>query len=156
MGLMDFIKKPQQSQQPSSPSPSSPSPNNASSPSIKYPGVNEKYASSNVFGKKLPSDPNDLPPFVIKAMEHLEKHGLNVEGIFRISPKKSDEEEVIRELENNIKYDVPYEKYEIHLASSLLKLYLRELCDPLLTYEQYGMFIAAEVSRVRVCSCVFV
>ncbi|KAF0974381.1 hypothetical protein FDP41_006413 [Naegleria fowleri] len=144
MGLMDFIKKPQQSQQPSSPSPSSPSPNNASSPSIKYPGVNEKYASSNVFGKKLPSDPNDLPPFVIKAMEHLEKHGLNVEGIFRISPKKSDEEEVIRELENNIKYDVPYEKYEIHLASSLLKLYLRELCDPLLTYEQYGMFIAAE------------
>ncbi|KAG2375350.1 hypothetical protein C9374_009973 [Naegleria lovaniensis] len=144
MGLIDRLKKPQsQQQQQQTSSPSSPSPN-SSSPAVKYPGVNEKYASSNVFGKKLPSDPNDLPPFVIKAMEHLEKHGLNVEGIFRISPKKSDEEEVIRELENNIKFDVPYEKYEIHLASSLLKLYLRELCDPLLTYEQYGMFIAAE------------
>jgi len=136
---------------PSTPTGSSNSPNGSPNPSSllltnqqKYP-VNEKYINSKVFGKKLPADPNDLPPFVLQAMDYLDEHCLNVEGIFRLSPKKTDEDEVIQVLEQNLRAVINYEKYEIHLPASLLKLYLRELPDPLLTYEQYGMFIAAEV-----------
>ncbi len=33
---------------------------------------------------------------------------------------------------------------DIHVVTSLLKLYLRELTDPLLTFELYDGFIAAE------------
>ncbi|EFC40646.1 rho GTPase activating protein [Naegleria gruberi] len=139
-----FKKNNKKSTSPPTNSNSPSSPVAANSPgSQKFP-TNEKFANSKVFAKKLPLDPNDLPPFVLKAMSYLDENGLKIEGIFRISPKKSDEDEVIQQLEQNIKFDVPYEKYEIHLASSLLKLYLRELMDPLLTYEQYGMFLAAE------------
>ncbi|KAL9653353.1 hypothetical protein ABK040_001989 [Willaertia magna] len=118
-------------------------PNNASNNNLQQ-TVNERFINSKVFCKKLPERPEDLPLFVIQAMEYLTKFGLNIEGIFRISPKRTDEDEIIKKLEENINFEVPFEKYEIHLPSSLLKLYLRELPDPLLTYEQYGMFIAAE------------
>jgi len=39
---------------------------------------------------------------------------------------------------------VDLSKYDEHINANLLKRYFRELPDPLLTFEAYDMFIAAE------------
>jgi len=105
----------------------------------------DKFSHSKVFGKKLPENPKDLPGFILQAMDYLDKHCMRVEGIFRLSPKKTNEEEVIQTLEDDIHSIIPFHLYEIHLPARLLKLYLMELPDPLLTFEHYGMFVAADV-----------
>lgn len=106
-----------------------------------------KFPNSRWFGKKLPKNPDDLPIFVLDAMNYVEEYGINVEGIFRISANKESERMAIEELENSYNGKVDFSQYDVHVAANLLKLYFRELPEPLLTYENYGMFIAASGIR---------
>jgi len=102
-----------------------------------------KYPNSRFFGKPLPKNPDDLPKFVIDAMDFVEDYGLESEGIFRISANKEYEWAAIEELEQNERGKIKFKDYDVHVAANILKLYFRELPEPLLTYEYYGMFIAA-------------
>lgn len=78
---------------------------------------------------------------------------LEEEGIFRISGDNTKMQELKKDLNEgtwqNINYfvgvEVDFSKIKnMHNIAGLLKMYFRELPDPLCTYEQYDMFIAAE------------
>ncbi|KAF0980681.1 hypothetical protein FDP41_013164 [Naegleria fowleri] len=106
--------------------------------------TSETYPNSKIFGYPLPEDVNDIPKFVYQSITYLTQNGLNEEGIFRISTSKDSLDKVISELEHDVNMDVNFDKYGVHLAAALLKIYFRELSDPLLTFDCYAMFIAAE------------
>lgn len=87
--------------------------------------------------------PNIKAPIPIKdAIDHIRKHGLKEEGIFRIGGVKTE----IAELRKSIDYGAcpSYEAVSnIHNVTGLLKMFLRELPTPLLTYDLYDRWIAA-------------
>lgn len=83
---------------------------------------------------------DDIPPVVRTCVEFLRKSALDVEGIFRrsanISVVKSYGERF------NKGEDVEFEpEDDSHVAAVLLKKFLRELPEPLLTFELYDDFM---------------
>ncbi|KAF2074052.1 hypothetical protein CYY_004621 [Polysphondylium violaceum] len=95
-----------------------------------------------VFGNALPLFDDNIPDIIIQTTEYLEHFGLDTPGIFRESGS-------LQQIQNyKSLYDqekpVNFTPYEPHVVASLLKCYLRELRDPLLTFEHYDMFIACE------------
>ncbi|KAL9643249.1 hypothetical protein ABK040_014706 [Willaertia magna] len=114
----------------------------------KAKSTSENYPNSRIFGFPLPKKFEEIPSFVFEAFEYLEnKYCLEVEGIFRLSPNKEELDKLLEVLEENSSFVIHFEdKFGKDngplIASALLKTYLRELTIPLLTFEQYDMFIA--------------
>eukprot|EP00041_Stephanoeca_diplocostata_P012571 m.210457 g.210457 ORF g.210457 m.210457 type:complete len:988 (-) comp19009_c0_seq1:87-3050(-) len=86
-------------------------------------------------------------PLVVESCVNAIKHvGLEEEGIFRV-PGETDEVKALREAferaDDPLADSEPEElKSKMHAIASCLKLYLRELEDPLLTHEHFDMWIA--------------
>ncbi|KAF7490288.1 GTPase-activating protein CdGAPr [Sarcoptes scabiei] len=106
-----------------------------------------------VFGcdlcEHLENSGHELPLVLTACCTYIEKHGLNMNGIYRISGVVStinklrlifDEDRIPPDLsvKNPIDADEPL---DIHAVASLLKLYFRELPNPLLTYAMFDSFI---------------
>ncbi|XP_029654102.2 rho GTPase-activating protein 1, partial [Octopus sinensis] len=75
-----------------------------------------------------------LPPIVVQTVEYLRKHALDTEGIFRRSASAS----VIKDVQNKINAGdaVNYAEYDNkHIPAVILKKFLRELPEPILTYD---------------------
>lgn len=75
-------------------------------------------------------------------LEYLEMHGLYTEGIYR----KSGAANCMRELKLSLEKDpnsVKLDKYAIHAITGILKQWLRELPEPLMTFAQYSEFLKA-------------
>ncbi|XP_029470020.1 unconventional myosin-IXb isoform X3 [Rhinatrema bivittatum] len=106
---------------------------------------NEQNAESRHFGVRLctlTSDNNAVPIVMEKLLEHVEMHGLYTEGIYR----KSGAANRMRELKESLENDpnsVKLENYPIHTITGILKQWLRELPEPLMTFTQYGDFLSA-------------
>lgn len=84
--------------------------------------------------------PNDIPVFIAKAIDQIKKRGLEVVGIFRISPPKSLLDELKNKIDRGIEINWD-EIDDIHVCSGILKLFMRELTDPLMTFELYPKFL---------------
>ncbi|KAF7644542.1 hypothetical protein LDENG_00220150 [Lucifuga dentata] len=111
--------------------------------------VKEKgYIRDNVFGCHLDTlchrENTTVPKFVEKCIRVVERRGLDVDGIYRVSGNlaviqklrhKADHEEQL-ELE-----DGQWE--EIHVITGALKLFFRELPEPLFPFSCFSKFIAA-------------
>ncbi|XP_053320238.1 unconventional myosin-IXb isoform X2 [Spea bombifrons] len=84
-----------------------------------------------------------LVPVVMEILlEYLEMHGLYTEGIYR----KSGAANRMRELKQSLEKDpnsVKLDSYPIHAITGILKQWLRELPEPLMTFAQYGEFLRA-------------
>ncbi|XP_072260772.1 unconventional myosin-IXb isoform X4 [Pyxicephalus adspersus] len=82
-------------------------------------------------------------PIVMEVLlEYLEMHGLYTEGIYR----KSGAANCMRELKISLEKDpisVKLDKYAIHAITGILKQWLRELPEPLMTFAQYSEFLKA-------------
>ncbi|KAM7409873.1 hypothetical protein PAMA_001391 [Pampus argenteus] len=82
-------------------------------------------------------------PVVLEILlEHVEMHGLYTEGIYR----KSGSANRIKELHQRLEIDphlVSLEGYPIHTVTGLVKQWLRELPDPLLTFTHYNELVHA-------------
>jgi hypothetical protein len=77
--------------------------------------------------------------------------GLEAEGIFRISGKKAESDK-LKEVLANKKADLskidPWEYCKSpHSIAALIRLYFREMKEPILTFELYDSFIAAESQK---------
>jgi len=81
---------------------------------------------------------NALPSVYGGLLLAIEDH-LNVEGIFRVSPPKSDMEAVRRKLDRGVAVD--YSSVDVHVLTCLIKGLVRELPEPLLTYDLYQEFV---------------
>ncbi|XP_062255594.1 unconventional myosin-IXAa isoform X4 [Platichthys flesus] len=99
--------------------------------------------SSRQFGvevSRLTSDERTVPLVVEKLINYIEMHGLYTEGIFR----KSGSTNKIKELKLGLDTDVDsmnLDDYNIHVIASVFKQWLRDLPNPLMTFELYEEFL---------------
>ena len=77
--------------------------------------------------------PAVLPPFLKLSIEQIDKRGLHVEGLYRVSAKNSDRDKARIELETDVNA-FNWDNADIHLLTGLIKAYLRELPDPLFPF----------------------
>ncbi|XP_044064047.1 unconventional myosin-IXAa isoform X4 [Siniperca chuatsi] len=101
--------------------------------------------SSRQFGvevSRLTNDERTVPLVVEKLINYIEMHGLYTEGIYR----KSGSTNKIKELKLGLDTDVDsmnLDDYNIHVIASVFKQWLRDLPNPLMTFELYEEFIRA-------------
>ncbi|KAM9320535.1 rho GTPase-activating protein 6 [Gastrophryne carolinensis] len=92
--------------------------------------------------KKLSLNPiyRQVPRLVDSCCQHLEKNGLQTVGIFRVGSSKKRVRQLREEFDRGI--DVALEEeHSVHDVAALLKEFLRDMPDPLLTRELYTPFI---------------
>ncbi|KAM6922106.1 unconventional myosin-IXb isoform 3-T3 [Xenentodon cancila] len=90
----------------------------------------------------LVSEKNPVPMVLEMMLEHVEMHGLYTEGIYR----KSGSANRIKELHQRLETEphlVCLENHPIHTVTGLVKQWLRELPDPLMTFTHYSDFLHA-------------
>uniref|UniRef100_A0A4W4FGU6 Myosin IXB n=1 Tax=Electrophorus electricus TaxID=8005 RepID=A0A4W4FGU6_ELEEL len=90
----------------------------------------------------LTSDKVPVPVVLEIMLEHVEMNGLYTEGIYR----KSGSANRMKELRQLLEADpnkVCLEDYPIHAVTGLVKQWLRELPDPLMTFHLYNDFLHA-------------
>ncbi|XP_065054995.1 rho GTPase-activating protein 1-like isoform X2 [Rhopilema esculentum] len=84
----------------------------------------------------------DPIPIVVKScVEFLRQHALTTEGIFRRSPLSTTVEELKRKF--NQGENVVFDPADVHAPAVLIKKFLREMPEPLLTFEFYP--VAADI-----------
>ncbi|XP_060525524.1 unconventional myosin-IXa-like isoform X2 [Cylas formicarius] len=109
----------------------------------KEPGI--PGDSKRVFGVALVTlvtEEHKIPFVVERLMYTIELRGLYIEGIYRKSGVSSKIKELKTEMDENPE-NCDFEKYQVHVLASVLKSFLREMPEPLLTFEYYDNFITA-------------
>ncbi|XP_069758507.1 unconventional myosin-IXAa isoform X2 [Narcine bancroftii] len=106
---------------------------------------NEPELSSRQFGvevSRLTNDERTVPLVVEKLINYIEMHGLYTEGIYR----KSGSTNKIKELKQGLDTDINsmnLDEYNIHVIASVFKQWLRDLPNPLMTFELYDEVLRA-------------
>ncbi|XP_029580611.1 unconventional myosin-IXb isoform X5 [Salmo trutta] len=90
----------------------------------------------------LTSKTYPIPMVVQMMLEHVEMNGLYTEGIYRKSGSACHARELHQLLETNPER-ATLENYSIHTVTGLVKRWLRELPEPLLTFSLYNDFLHA-------------
>ncbi|XP_062990408.1 rho GTPase-activating protein 8 isoform X3 [Elgaria multicarinata webbii] len=95
-----------------------------------------------------------IPPVMKHTVSYLKRKGLKAEGLFR----RSASIQSIKEIQKlyNLGKSVNFDDYgDIHIPAVILKTLLRELPEPLLTFESYDQIlgITSVKSSLRVISC---
>nr|XP_033775662.1 unconventional myosin-IXa isoform X2 [Geotrypetes seraphini] len=91
---------------------------------------------------RLTNEERAVPMLVEKLINYIEMHGLYTEGIYR----KSGSTNKIKELRQAIDTDIDavnLDDYNIHVIASVFKQWLRDLPNPLMTFELYAEFLRA-------------
>ncbi|CAB1445811.1 unnamed protein product [Pleuronectes platessa] len=91
---------------------------------------------------RLVSDKNPVPMLLETMLEHVEMNGLYTEGIYRKSGSANRMKALHQRLETD-PHLVSLEDYPIHTVTGLVKQWLRELPDPLMTFTHYNDFLHA-------------
>ncbi|XP_063159529.1 rho GTPase-activating protein 12 isoform X2 [Candoia aspera] len=111
--------------------------------------VREKgYIKDQVFGCNLSSlcqrENNTVPKFVKLCIEHVEEHGLDVDGLYRVSGNLAVIQKLRFAVNHDEKLDLNDSKWEdIHVITGALKMFFRELPEPLFTYSHFNDFVNA-------------
>ncbi|CAH1185554.1 unnamed protein product [Phyllotreta striolata] len=111
---------------------------------LKQSGILKERVFGCDLGEHLLNSGNDVPLVLKCCAEFIEKNGI-VDGIYRLSGVTSN----IQKLRNSFDEDrIPNLFTEdiiqdIHSVASLLKMYFRELPNPLCTYQLYQSFVNA-------------
>ncbi|CDO68401.1 hypothetical protein BN946_scf184815.g48 [Trametes cinnabarina] len=96
--------------------------------------------------EQMARDDVDVPPILVKCCEAIEKYGLTTQGIYRIGGTHSKvmklKERLDRDLDS-VNLDAEEWSSDISNVTSVLKLWLRELPDPLFTSSQHADFLDA-------------
>ncbi|XP_076601794.1 rho GTPase-activating protein 29-like isoform X1 [Chaetodon auriga] len=103
------------------------------------------------FAQAAKNSPDGIPFIIKKCTSEIESRALNIKGIYRVNGAKSRVEKLCQAFENG-KDLVELSDLSPHDISNVLKLYLRQLPEPLILYRYYNDFIglAKECQRVIV------
>lgn len=110
--------------------------------------VKEKgYIRENVFGCDLATlcshEKTTVPSFVQKCIHAVERRGLDIDGLYRVSGNLA----VIQKLRfkaDHDELDLEDGQWEdVHVITGALKLFFRELPEPLFPYSHFNKFISA-------------
>ncbi|XP_049454046.1 rho GTPase-activating protein 29-like isoform X1 [Epinephelus fuscoguttatus] len=103
------------------------------------------------FAQAAKNSPDGIPFIIKKCTSEIESRALNIKGIYRVNGAKSRVEKLCQAFENG-KDLVELSDLSPHDISNVLKLYLRQLPEPLILYRYYNDIIglAKECQRVIV------
>ncbi|XP_047433045.1 rho GTPase-activating protein 6-like isoform X2 [Mugil cephalus] len=92
--------------------------------------------------KRLSLNPiyRQVPRVVDSCCQHIEKNGLQTVGIFRVGSSKKRVRQLREEFDRGVDVQLD-EEHSVHDVAALLKEFLRDMPDPLLTKELYTAFI---------------
>ncbi|XP_054767759.2 rho GTPase-activating protein 12-like isoform X2 [Lytechinus pictus] len=103
----------------------------------------------NVFGKDIrklcEKERTPVPNFVNQCIKYIDRRGLECDGIYRVSGNLS----LIQKLRFQVDQEKPVDldsspwKDDIHVITGALKLYFRELPEPLFTFSTFDKFLAS-------------
>ncbi|XP_054914286.1 rho GTPase-activating protein 29-like isoform X1 [Poeciliopsis prolifica] len=101
------------------------------------------------FAQAAKNCPDGIPFIIKKCTTEIESRALNIKGIYRVNGAKSRVEKLCQAFENG-KDLVELSELSPHDISNVLKLYLRQLPEPLIQYRFYNNLIglAKECQRV--------
>ncbi|XP_071071544.1 rho GTPase-activating protein 12 isoform X5 [Dasypus novemcinctus] len=111
--------------------------------------VREKgYIKDQVFGSNLANlcqrENGTVPKFVKLCIEHVEEYGLDVDGIYRVSGNLAVIQKLRFAVNHDEKLDLNDGKWEdIHVITGALKMFFRELPEPLFTFNHFNDFVNA-------------
>ncbi|XP_073437794.1 rho GTPase-activating protein 12 isoform X4 [Dendrobates tinctorius] len=111
--------------------------------------VREKgYIKDPVFGSSLASlcqrENTTVPKFVKMCIDHIEQQGLDVDGLYRVSGNLAVIQKLRFAVTHDEKLDLNDSKWEdIHVITGALKMFFRELPEPLFTYSHFNDFVNA-------------
>ncbi|XP_069087516.1 rho GTPase-activating protein 29 isoform X1 [Pleurodeles waltl] len=92
------------------------------------------------FAQAARNAPDGIPAIIKKCTHEIESRALNVKGIYRVNGAKSRVEKLCQAFENGNDLVELSELYA-HDISNVLKLYLRQLPEPLILFRLYNEFI---------------
>jgi len=116
---------------------------------IKFtkPTESDLYTPTQIFGVPLsivlsrPDHQGESYPIVArKCIEFLDVNGLKSEGLFRVPGNAGGLKELQTLFDQGHGKSVDVTRYDVNVVAGLLKLYLRELPEPLLTFSLYENF----------------
>nr|XP_020731907.1 rho GTPase-activating protein 12 isoform X3 [Odocoileus virginianus texanus] len=101
-----------------------------------------------VFGANLSNlcqrENSTVPKFVKLCIEHVEQYGLDVDGIYRVSGNLAVIQKLRFAVNHDEKLDLKDSKWEdIHVITGALKMFFRELPEPLFTFNHFNDFVNA-------------
>ncbi|XP_075406444.1 rho GTPase-activating protein 12 isoform X2 [Tenrec ecaudatus] len=111
--------------------------------------VREKgYIKDQVFGSNLANlcqrENGTVPKFVKLCIEHVEEYGLDIDGIYRVSGNLAVIQKLRFAVNHDEKLDLNDSKWEdIHVITGALKMFFRELPEPLFTFNHFNDFVNA-------------
>uniref|UniRef100_A0AAZ3NMD1 Rho GTPase-activating protein 29 n=1 Tax=Oncorhynchus tshawytscha TaxID=74940 RepID=A0AAZ3NMD1_ONCTS len=101
------------------------------------------------FTQAAKNSPDGIPFIIRKCTSEIENRALNLKGIYRVNGAKSRVEKLCQAFENG-KDLVELSDLSPHDIANVLKLYLRQLPEPLILYRYYNDFIGLAKESQRV------
>lgn len=106
------------------------------------------YIKDQVFGSNLSSlcqrENTTVPQFVRMCIDHVEKNGLDLDGLYRVSGNLAVIQKLRFAVNHDEKINLEDNKWEdIHVTTGALKMFFRELPEPLFTYALFNDFVSA-------------
>ncbi|THG95694.1 hypothetical protein EW026_g6001 [Hermanssonia centrifuga] len=96
--------------------------------------------------EQMARDDVDVPLIMVKCCEAIEKYGLDYQGIYRVGGTVTKVAKLKERLDkdlDSINLDAEEWSSDISIVTSVLKQWLRELPNPLLTHQLYDSFLDA-------------
>nr|KAF6463931.1 Rho GTPase activating protein 1 [Rousettus aegyptiacus] len=113
---------------------------------------NQQFGVSLQHLQEKSPEQEPIPLVLQETVAYLQAQALSTEGIFR----RSANTQIVREVQQkyNMGLPVDFNQYDLHLPAVILKTFLRELPEPLLTFDLYphvvGFLNIDESQRVEV------
>eukprot|EP00299_Pterocystis_sp_00344_P016588 c8319_g1_i1.p2 GENE.c8319_g1_i1~~c8319_g1_i1.p2 ORF type:complete len:261 (-),score=59.40 c8319_g1_i1:67-849(-) len=116
--------------------------------------VAQAFQLQNYFGVPIDvilHDPircrNGLPRFVAEAIDTIRRNGISEEGIFRLSGNRG----AIYRLRTylNLNWEISLDEEDVHTVTGALKLFFREMPDPLITASLYPTVLQIIGDNIR-------
>lgn len=82
----------------------------------------------------------EIPPLVCRCVLEIDQRGINIKGLYRVSGVKSKVEKLCQAFENGADL-VDLSDVHPNVISNVVKLYMRQLPEPLCTFRLYSDFI---------------
>jgi hypothetical protein len=115
---------------------------------LKQSGIYKERVFSCDLSEHLMNSELEIPQVLKSCAEFIEQFGI-VDGVYRLSGITSNIQKLRRAFDEERIPDLtqPDIKQDIHAVTSLLKMYFRELPNPLCTYQLYDNFVEAIQAR---------
>ncbi|XP_043819798.1 rho GTPase-activating protein 27 isoform X2 [Dromiciops gliroides] len=106
------------------------------------------YIKDQVFGCALSTlcerENNSIPRFVQQCIQTVESRGLDIDGLYRISGNLATIQKLRYRVDHDERLDLDDGRWEdVHVITGALKLFFRELPEPLFPFSHFRQFIAA-------------